>query len=618
MRNALAAQATGKLAEARAYCQRSIAAAPASVDAWHILAVVELQAGRGTAARLAVDRALELAPGLDALYITRARIHEALANWEAALADCAKALELAPDNADAWLRQARVYRQSGKATDAVRCFDRYLSFRPEAASVWFNRGNALNEVGNLSAAIDSYAEATRLQPDFVDAWFNRGSALLGSGRSVEAIPVFEHLLSLWPDHGDALINLGNAWRNEGRDDLAANAYLRALAIDPKRGETHNNLASIRQAEGDIDGALAHFDAAILAVPNQVLFYLGKATALKQAGRLDAALDAFDKAVAVAPDYVEAHTSRSLCRLLAGYLPEGFEEYEWRWQSPDLADIRPDFSQTLWLGKEDLRGKRLLVRWEQGLGDTIQFSRYVVLLNALGAEVILQVQKPLLALLQGLSGEGMLIADGQPVPDFDYYVPMLSLPLACRTTLNTMPSVNRYLRVPSVKSQQWQSRVGEHRGLRIGLAWSGRPEHKNDKQRSLSLAQFVEALPKGPAYFVLQKDVREADVALLASRSDLIQLAGEFGDFSDTAAVCEMMDLVISVDTSIAHLAGALGRPLWLLLPFVPDWRWLMEREDTPWYPSATLFRQAEDKDWQPVMLRVRAALSNKLDALAAG
>jgi len=616
---ALARHNAGDLAGASAAYRRLLARFPGNADLYRLLGIALLQLGKAVEAAELLDKALAARPD-DAgtrLYRGRARAQAGL--LPQALEDYSQVAESGGAHAaEAWFSLGRLRRANGEREAALQCYDRGLALKPDDGRVWFNRGNALGEAGRMAEAIESYAQATRLLPDFAAAWFNLGTALLGSARAAEAIPVFEHLLRLQPDHGDALINLGNAWRSEGRDDRAADVYRRALAIEPARAETHNNLASILLAEGDIASALRHFDAAMLAAPDQVIFHLGKASALKQAGRLDEALLVFDKAVEVAPTHVEARTSRSLCQLLAGRLPEGLVEYEWRWQSPDLSGVRPNFPKPLWLGQADIRGKRLLVRWEQGLGDTIQFSRYVSLLNALGAEVILQVQPPLLSLLRGLSGRGVLLAEGQPLPEFDYHVPMLSLPLACRTTLATVPAVDRYLSVDSGRLAAWRARLGEVRGMRIGVAWSGRPEHKNDKQRSLSLAQFLAALPEGPTYFVLQKDVRETDAALLATQSAFVNLAADFGDFSDTAAVCELMDLVISVDTSIAHLAGALGRPLWLLLPFVPDWRWLMGRSDTPWYPSASIFRQGEDKDWLPVLQQVRVALSKKQDDFAKG
>lgn len=612
----MAALAQEDLAKAAQCCRQVLALAPSSIDALHILANAELRLSRFPEAQAALDKAIAIAPRHAQLWASRAFVHERSGNWKAALSDCSRAIELGSGDAVTYFRQARMYRQLGATDKAIEAYDRGLALKPDDGRIWFNRGNALGEAGLMAEAIDSYVQATRLLPDFAAAWFNLGTALLGCACAAEAIPVFEHLLHLQPDHGDALINLGNAWRSEGRDDLAADAYRRALVIEPARAETHNNLASIRLAEGDIEAALGHFDAAILAAPDQVIFHLGKASALKQAGCLEAALVVFDKTVEMAPRHVEARTSRSLCQLLAGRLPEGLVEYEWRWQSPDLSGVRPNFPKPLWLGQADIRGKRLLVRWEQGLGDTIQFSRYVSVLNAMGAEVILQVQPPLLSLLRGLSGRGTLLAEGQALPEFDCHVPMLSLPLACRTTLATIPAVDRYLSVDPERRAAWRMRLGEAVGMRVGVAWSGRPEHKNDEQRSLSLVQFLAALPEGPTYFVLQKDVREVDAALLAEQSAFVNLTGDFGDFSDTAAVCEMMDLVISVDTSIAHLAGALGRPLWLLLPFVPDWRWLMGRTDTPWYPSASIFRQGQDKDWGPVLQKVRMVLARKQDDFA--
>lgn len=612
LREALAAQSGGRLPEAKAICQRLITVAPACVDAWHLLGVVELQSANPAAALAALNRAIVLAPSQGGLHALRARIHEALSESDKALADCLRSLELDPGNAESWLRKARLLRGKGDSAGAIPAFDRYLAIRPEDARIWFNRGNALVAAGHLREAVESYRNAVRLQPDFADGWFNLGTALLSNDRGEEAVAVFQAMLQRHPEHAEARINLGNALRSQGREREAEAVYRQALQIAPARAEIHNNLASILLASGQPDAALTHFDAALKTAPDEMLFHLGRATALKHLGQLDSALCAFDRALELAPDHVETRTSRSLCLLLAGRLSEGFSEYEWRWQAPDLADIRPDFVQPCWLGREELRGKRLLVRWEQGFGDTIQFSRYIERLNELGAEVILQVQAPLLALMRGLRGHGALLADNQPLPEFDYHVPMLSLPLALQTTLASIPAHDRYLWPDAAKVAVWRQRLGAPRSLRVGLAWSGRPQHKNDRQRSLPLHEFLEGLPEGPEYFVLQKDVRETDMEVLAAHEALRCPASEFVDFSDTAAVCELMDLVVTVDTSIAHLAGALGKPFFLLLPFVPDWRWLTGRDDSPWYPTARLFRQEAEREWAPVLAAVRAEVSKSI------
>ena len=263
---------------------------------------------------------------------------------------------------------------------------------------------------------------------------------------------------------------------------------------------------------------------------------------------------------------------------------------------------------MWLGSQSLQDKTILLHAEQGLGDTIQFCRYASLVAKLGAKVILEVQRPLLGLLKNLDGVSQIIARGDALPEFDYQSPLLSLPLAFKTQLHTIPSALRYLAGDSEKVLAWQARLGEKTKPRVGLVWSGNLEHKNDHNRSLSLSQVLPYLPSSCQYICLQKELRNADQAILAQHPHIQFFGDALEDFTDTAALCDLMDVVISVDTSVAHLAAALGKPTWVLLPFSPDWRWLLDRKDSPWYPSAKLYRQERIGDWNGVLSRVREGL----------
>jgi hypothetical protein len=268
---------------------------------------------------------------------------------------------------------------------------------------------------------------------------------------------------------------------------------------------------------------------------------------------------------------------------------------------------------LWLGQQDLAGKTILLYAEQGLGDTLQFVRYVPLVAARGARVILEVQKPLLKLMQTLAGGAQVLAKGDPLPDFDFHCPLLSLPLAFKTTLATIPAPGAYLSSDPAREQEWRAMLGPARGPRVGLAWSGNPAHKNDHNRSIAFDKFAEMLTPACEFVSLQKEHREADARLLAA-SAVRDLSAQLADFTDTAALCAAMDVVVAVDTSIAHLAGALGKQVWVLLPEASDWRWLVERSDSPWYAGARLYRQQLGEDWSAVLARVRA----DLEALADG
>jgi len=276
--------------------------------------------------------------------------------------------------------------------------------------------------------------------------------------------------------------------------------------------------------------------------------------------------------------------------------------------------RRNFTQPLWLGKESIAGKRLLIYSEQGLGDALQFSRFATAVAGLGASVILEVQAPLASLLESLEGVSRVIVDGSPRPECDYRCPLLSLPLALKTRIDTIPAATRYLRSDAAKVARWRTRLGDRSRPRIGLTWSGNPKQGNDRNRSILLADWVDHLPREFEYVCLQKDIRPADQEILAANPWISRLDGDLHTFSDTAALCECLDLVISVCTSVAHLSGALGRPTWVLLPFNPDWRWLLDRDDSPWYPTAKLYRQQAIGDWDGVFTRVAADLRKAFPA----
>jgi hypothetical protein len=267
-----------------------------------------------------------------------------------------------------------------------------------------------------------------------------------------------------------------------------------------------------------------------------------------------------------------------------------------------------FPQPLWLGVESLDNKTILIYAEQGLGDTIQFCRYAPLVAQLGAKVILEVQRPLVKLLKSLEGITKIIARGDTLPAFDFQCPLLSLPLAFKTELNSIPLVSQHIISGSEKIIKWQTRLGKKAKLLVGLIWSGSTTHKNDHNRSLTLNQLISYLPSQHQYICLQKELRDIDKVVLAKNSHIQFYGDELTDFTDTAVLCELIDVVISVDTSVAHLAGTLGKQTWILLPFSPDWRWLLDRDDSPWYPSVKLYRQERIGDWDSVLERVKEDL----------
>ena len=424
-----------------------------------------------------------------------------------------------------------------------------------------------------------------------------------SGHLFEAKPIYNEILRLDPKHLDALNLLGIIAVQTQTPSLALELLDRAIKINRNNPETFSNRGVALLNLKLVVEALASFDNAVAINPNYAEAWANRGNALLKLMRFEEALESYDEAIRLNPDYAEAFLNKSIALLTLGKYQQAWPLYEMRWQKekrklPATADL-----QAYWSGQEALTGKTVLVYAEQGLGDTIQFYRYVEGVSQLGANVILQVPKPLVPLFFGLKGEVVVIEEGAPVPPYDFHCALMSLPGVFGTELTNIPNANGYLTAAPDKSNYWVTRLGEKKGLRVGLVWSGALRTPRDKERSLSLRQLLRYLPKDLEYFCLQKEVRDADRVELCSHS-VNFFVEEIHDFADTAALCDLMDLIISVDTSVVHLAGAMGKPTWVLLPFLCDWRWLREREDSPWYASMRLFRQGVDRQWPPVLERI--------------
>jgi len=365
--------------------------------------------------------------------------------------------------------------------------------------------------------------------------------------------------------------------------------------------------------GRLDEALACIDQALAIDPGNAVVHANRGIALVALCRLPEALASFDEAVALKPDYAEAYFGRAVARLLSGDFARGWVDFEWRWKRTNgPAGLQhKEFAQPLWLGEKPLVGKTLLVHAELGLGDTLQFCRYVTPLAELGATVILQVQSPLVELLADLHGISRVMTAGQPLPALDYHCPLLSLPLAFKTELKTIPAERKYLHADPAKVARWKTCVGDAAGRRVGLVWRGDPNNSDDRHRSMALSDLLQQLPRNYRYYSLQKELSESEKRIFDAHPTASCLADDL-DFTETAALCECLDLVISVDTSVAHLSAALGTLTWILLPFSPDCRWLLSRTDSPWYPSVKLYRQERVGDWRGVLTRVAGDLKDRV------
>ena len=611
----IAQAACGRAGAALASFDQVIARAPTHLEALINRGVMLTALARPDAAIASLDRALALAPGQPEAHYNRGNVFSARGAFAAALASYDSAIALAPAHALAYNNRGVVLTALGRHAQAVTSFEQAIVLSPQHAGAFNNLGATLRQLGRLDAALANFDRAIALAPDYADAHNNRGIALAAAGDHAAALSSFARAIELNPNDVNPHNNRANALAASGRLDEALAAYSQAIALAPTHAESCDNRGNLWRRMHLLQAALRDHDRAITLAPGLASAHTDRAITLGMLEQFDAAQASFARALALAPADPSAHFNLGLTCLALGDFARGWDEYEWRWQDPRTGDQRRHFSQPLWQGQSDLRGRTILLHAEQGLGDTLQFCRYAEWVAARGATVVLEVPAALLALLAGLPAIASIVARGAPLPPFDLHCPLLSLPRAFATDLSNLPASTPYLSADLERVARWRRRLGEPRQLRIGLVWSGSATHEDDGQRSLPLAALLPLLDAVRADWVsLQIELRADDAALLATRTDVRDCGSALTDFAETAAVVELLDLVITVDTSVAHLAGALGKPVWILLPFRADWRWLRGRPDSPWYPSARLFRQPARQDWGSVVARV----CEELLALPAG
>lgn len=492
---------------------------------------------------------------------------EGLGKFDDASIEFQAALQLKDKYLEAMCSLARIDLLRQKFENALSKYELAHAWAPDSAEVLCGIANALTSLKRFQEAIVQYDRALQLDGKHVQALNNRGIALGHLKLFDAALASFEQALQLQPDFADAAFNCGNAWSELQENEKAIACYRRVIELDPDKAAAYSNIAVVCVRENRYDEALSHFARAI---------------------QRDSS-------------WADAHYGEALCRLVLGDFETGWQKHEWRWQTEQFADVRNQYPQSVWLGQQSIEGKTILLYDEQGLGDSIQFLRYVNLVADMGAKVLLRVQPELNKLLSENGGDYVLVKKGEALPPFDFQCPLMSLPLAFRTTLETIPAMPAYLRSNPERREIWDANLGSRTKPRIGLVWSGNTSHSNDKNRSISLEKLSRIFTPDAHFVSLQKELRESDQKQIAAGIEITHFGNRLTDFTDTAALIDNLDLVISVDTSVAHLAGALGKPVWVLLPFRPDWRWMLNRNDSPWYPSMRLFRQNKIGDWDNVL-----------------
>jgi tetratricopeptide (TPR) repeat protein len=582
----------GRLAEAEAIYRAILEGNPRHSDAWHLLGVIASESGNHQAAVAAIGRAIRLRPSATVYYSNLGLAFARQQDWERAAIAYRQAIRMQPANGTLQLRLAKVLEAAGRLEEAEPHYAEAAK-RLDTAEAWFAWGNALHNLERYAEAARAYARSIELEPQHAAVHFNLGGSLGKLGCHQEAESCLREALLRCPEFPAAENNLGAALQAQGRLEEAERAYRNALVVKPDYVDALYNLGFALQLQDKLEEALDCYDLVLRGMPRHTEARTNRANTFLLMGRPAEALSGYEEVLSVDPEHVEAHWNRALLWLQTGDWGRGWQEYEWRFRQKDYTPR--EYAGPRW-GGEPLQGATILVHAEQGLGDTIQFVRFLAPLKQLGCRVIFECQPRLKTLLAGVGGIDVLITREEPRPDYDCHIELMSLPCRLGTKLETLPADVPYLRAPVPPR-------GADGTRRIGLIWSGNPDNKTNRRRSLRLADLapLAALP-GVALYSLQRG--EAAAELAAAPFPIVNLEQESGQVADTAAAMMGLDLVISVDTMTAHLAGALARPVWLLLPYSADWRWLAEREDSPWYPTMRLFRQRRRGDWAELISRV--------------
>lgn len=588
--------------------ERAIAVAPDEGMAHTNLGLACMEAGQPVKALASLDKAIVLEPSAEAFY-GRGLAQQALQRWDVAVNSFARVTALQPHHAEAHFHQGVAMQYLQRHAEALARLEQALALQPRHVAALIHKGLSLINLQRPEEALAAYEQALAIDGMRAGAHKGRGDACLALGRFQTALEAYGRSLALKADQADVLCNRAIALQRLGRHDEAIAGYERAVAIAPDHAVALSNLSGALRDVHRNEEALSYADRALAIDAKLAGAHLNRGNALLDMVRLPQAIDAFSTAAALQPDNIDLQWALGWASLLAGDWARGLPLFEARWLKPGFSSQPRHFTQPLWLGDEPLQNRTVLLHGEQGLGDTLQFCRYAPLVAALGAKVILEVQPPLRHLMASLAGPAQVIAQGEPLPPFDLHCPLMSLPLAFRTTPDDVPARASYLRAAPGLVEALASRLGPRTRPRIGLAWSGNAAHRNNINRSVPLASLMSALPAGADYFCLQRDILDTDRPALAGQFDLRIVPEVYQSFDQTAALVEAMDLVISIDTSLAHLAGALGKPCWILLSRAPDWRWLTDREDCPWYPCARLFRQQAWGPWDATLLTLRQALT---------
>jgi tetratricopeptide (TPR) repeat protein len=605
-RHAIGLAQDGKLEEAEAWFRQAVEYWPDYAEAHNNLGNVLSFQNKLSDAVACYEQAMRIWPTQADFYSNLAHVLWKQGKLEEAIALCHQALRLQPDFAEAYNHLGLALQSQEKWDEAEACYRESLRLRPDLADACYNMSHILWRRQRLDEAEAYCHEAIRLRPGFSDAYNNLGLVFQSRGRWKEAEECFRESLRLRPDSVEANNNLGMVLVLRGKLEEGEASCRRALQLRPGNCDAYINLAVSFCRQRRLEEAVVCCDEVERIDPNSPHAASVRGIVCLKQANLPAAAEHFERAIRLKPDYADAHMNLGFTLLLDGNFERGWREYQWRWKSTFGTDRMPT---SLWDGSP-LAGRSIALYAEQGLGDTLQFIRYAPMVKRQGCNLTVVCQRPLLSLLSRSPGIDRLAAQDETMPQADFYSPLLNLPHLIGTSLATIPADVPYLLADPVLIERWRDQMGVRSGLKVGIAWRGNPDHPEDRHRSVRLAAFAPlarvgdvdliSLQVGPG--VEQLTEKEVDFRIT-------DVGSKLQSFDDTAAVVRNLDLIITVDTALAHLAGGLGVPVWVLVPFAPDWRWLLGREDTPWYPTMRLFRQARWGDWDHVLARIAAELA---------
>ena len=605
----------GRISESAASYRRATEVKPDYAEAWGNLGSVlyELDKKNVDEAIACCERTLALIPGHAHTHCNLGSMLFARGEFEEAIACFRKAIAFDPKNVDAHNNLGSALAKNKKQGEALECYQRAIALRPTHAEAYGNLGTVHMEELRFDDAIAAFSRAVELKPTLADAHMGLSLMLMEKQRWDEAAVCYTKALDLKPDSADMFNTLGNAMFDKGRHDEAETLLRKSLAIQPDFLHALVNLGNVLVAKGNLAEGETYFRRANELDPEYAAAHNNLGNLEKAKGRLDEAVARYRRSLELKPDFAQTHANLGVVKLMQGEFAEGWREYEWRWKVKNTPLLARKCPQPQWDGS-DIAGKTILLHAEQGYGDTLQFIRYVTPVAARGARVVVEVPGSMQRLLKlsPLIAKHEIIAKGQPVPHFDVHCPLLSVPLAMDTNFETIPGEVPYLKADDADIAAWSALLAaDTAALKVGIVWAGNKLHQNDRNRSLPLAALsplFEAGGESVSFYSLQKGEKSADAKTPPAGTRLLLPPCELGDFADTAALMANLDLIISVDTAVVHLAGGLGRPTWILLPFDPDWRWLLGRADSPWYPTMRLFRQPTHRDWASAIAEVAAAL----------